>query len=212
MGWFIWTDASWFVWSSKYCSGAGTSGASQLQICNLAVLALGGATIVSLSDDTLSARVMSTLWPSVLKDVLRDISPNFARERADLVKSPVTPVYGFANAFNLPADCLKVIIMGEPEDQYVWRIEGSQLLTNEASAQILYVRYASDPTFFDSKFVIAFAYRLAAEAADALTGRTERKDAMMKFYALALADAASVGSQEQTPEDQIPYRWADARL
>jgi hypothetical protein len=193
--------------------------AKQTEIINLALLQLGGVTIAGVSEASRSAGVMAALWTPMLKDVLRDHAWPFAKKRVTLTVT-TTPVFGWDAAYTLPTDLMRMVCLGEPDEGLKWKIEGTTLVCNESSANILYVRYvdvatgpagASETGLYDSKFETALAYRLAAEGAEAITGRTGRREEMLKLYQTALTDAETISSQEQTADEQAPSGWVDAR-
>jgi hypothetical protein len=186
--------------------------ASQVEIVNLAAVELGDEIIMSMSENTKLARVMSVLWDSTLKECLSDHTWGFARERATLALLTAVPPFGFANAFQLPSDYVRMVYMGEPDDEYIWQIEGDKLLTDEGTAEITYVKLVTDTTKFSGKFVTALALLLAARAANSIAGMdTAKRDKSLAAYEKSIMDAATVDSQNSTPRTFVANRWIYAR-
>ena len=187
--------------------------ASQMNIVNQALIELGDITIVSLDEDTKAGRVMKALWTPTLKDVLRDHTWRFARKRVALNQLASSPAYQWTYAYQLPSDYIRMVYMGEPEDQYQWDIEGQTLLTDETEAYVTYVRFVEDTGLFDPKFVTALSLQLAIRAYKSLAGSTAAEKAeLLKSYEKVLLDAETIDSQEAPAPKQDAYTWANSRL
>jgi hypothetical protein len=186
--------------------------ASQVEIVNLALVQLGDEIILSMTEDTKAARIMSAIWIPTLKEVLEDHTWGFARTRATLAEVATAPSFGYTHAFQLPADFIRMVYMGEPDDEFIWQIEGDQLLTDEDTAEITYIRYVTDTTKFTSKFVTALSCMLIVRAANSIAGMdtTKNKEAL-ELYKITLLDAETVDSQNSTPRVFNANRWRDAR-
>ena len=76
-------------------------------------------------------------------------------------------------------------------------IEGRFLLTDNSTAKLKYIARITDPNVYDILLQQAIGIRLAAEIAEALTGRTELKQEMYQKYLLILSEARGVDSQEK---------------
>ena len=112
-----------------------------------------------------------------------------------LAASTDTPVWGFTYKYALPSDCLRVL---DVYDYTVpFSIEGRFLLTDNSTAKLKYIARITDPNVYDILLQRAIGIRLAAEIAEALTGRTELKQEMYQKYLLILSEARGVDSQEK---------------
>lgn len=150
--------------------------ASQVEICNRALTKLGASRITSLSDANKGARAMSALWDTVRRAELRKRPWSFALRRASLASLSTAPTWGFALAYQLPSDFLRLtqvsdiyLIPGMTDyregDDSAYAIEGSQLLTDfSAPLKIRYIADVTDTGFFDALFVEVMASKLAYEA------------------------------------------------
>ena len=122
---------------------------SKVDICNNALRRLGQNTIVSLSEDSPQARLCNQIYDSVRDSLLAEHPWNFAMERASLAQLSSTPDFGFDYEYQLPSDCLRVWATDiEPEQVWVWQIEGGKLRTNADSVYILYIKREDDPTSY----------------------------------------------------------------
>lgn len=186
--------------------------ASKLTIMNVALLQLGDEIILTLTEDTKAARTMNVLWDITLRECLEDHTWGFAKKRVSLGLLADAPTYEFNYAYQLPVDFIRMVCMGEPEDEFDWRIEGDTLVTNESPCEILYIRYISDTSKFTPKFASALSLLLAAKAANSIAGLdTGKRKELLEAYQQTLIDAATVDSQNATTPRYIPSRWINSR-
>ena len=160
--------------------------ASNTEICNLALKALGLDPISSLANDTSQAGIiLRNTWEATRDAVLRSANWRCLLSRsASLAREAAAPSFGYSYAYALPPDCVRVIGMSAdskyqydslgrrvPWPEAGWAVESNLLLTDETEAFILYVAYdkATDPVaLFDGHMVTAIAAQLAAEIAPGL--------------------------------------------
>jgi hypothetical protein len=186
--------------------------ASKVEIMNMASLELGDEIIMSEDEDTKIARTMKALWPTTVKECLEDHTWGFAKKRATLAQLTAAPEHGYAYAYQLPADFIRMVYMGVPDDEYDWSIENGLLLTDEGAAEITYIYNVTTPALFSPKFVVALSYLLAAKAANSIAGLdTSKKREMMMVYEKTLMDAETIDSQNSPSPIQKPNRWVWAR-
>lgn len=188
---------------------------SWVKISNQALALLGKDLIVSLDEGTEAAKYCSLFYEDVRDEVLRAHAWNCAKHRAALAQSSdYVPPSGYDYAYALPVSpyCLRVLLMGEPEDKLVWKVEGRYLLTDEEEATILYIKRITDPMELDTLCVAAIAARLAADLALPLTGSRSMFDDMWNAYTAKLDEARGVNAKEgmqETLEDDD--NWDTAR-
>jgi len=160
--------------------------ASNTEICNLALKALGLDPISSLADDTSQAGIiLRNTWEATRDAILRSANWRCLLARSgSLAREDTAPSFGYSYAYTLPTDCVRVVGMSvDSTDRYDflgrrilwpeagWAVESNLLLTDETEAFILYVAYdkANDPVVkFDGHLTTAIAAQLAAEIAPGL--------------------------------------------
>ena len=169
--------------------------ASVVGICNIALSNIGDEKISSLTDNNDRARACNLRYEDTRDAVLRAHPWNAATTRVELAVSTDAPVWGFTYKYALPSDCLRVL---DVYDYTVpFSIEGRFLLTDNSTAKLKYIARITDPNVYDILLQQAIGIRLAAEIAEALTGRTELKQEMYNKYLLILSEARGVDSQEK---------------
>ena len=187
--------------------------ASKVEIMNVALLQLGDEIIMSEDEDTKAARVMRIFWDQAVLEVLSDHTWGFARRRATLATLSTPPVFQWTYAFQLPSDYVRMVCMGEPEDELLWEIEGNTLLTNETIAQILYITKDVTVGQFPPKFCTSLSLLLSWYAADTLAGLdTAKKDKVLAAYKTSVTDGETVDSQNQPHNIGVAQSWVNSRF
>lgn len=202
--------------------------ASQVECCNRALTKLGAARITALTDNSKSARVMASLWDTVRRSELRRRNWGFAMSRDSLPASSTAPAWGFANAFPLPADFLRLAQVNDTfavpsltdyrqEDDSAWSIERVDDVVCiccdfDAPLKIRYVVDVTDPGQFDPLFVEALASKLAYEACYEITQSRQGLESAMQDYKDAIRDAARNNAIEKAPAGLPDDSWIMGRL
>jgi len=169
---------------------------SVVEICNNALQHLGANPIMALDDGSKEASYANQFYAQTRDAILRAHPWNFAIRRQALAKAATAPIFGFANAFTLPADpyCLRVLETDPPEAYY--KIEGRSLLTDEGAISIRYIASEEDPSRFDPLFTEALAAALAAKLAFPVVESATLQKLMIELAIAKLAEARSIDSQE----------------
>lgn len=173
--------------------------ASVVDICNLALSHLGQGSIASISEDTEPARLCNRHYTMARDAVLRNHPWNFASARAQLAALAQAPAFEFANAFQLPADCLRALWLYNAEG-YAWKVEGRTLLCDLTTVKLQYIKQVTDTAEFDALFVLALSHYIAMQIALPLTEDAVKRKAEADAYKLALQDAREVDAQEGIPD------------
>ena len=190
---------------------------TDVDIVNAGLIKLGEATITTLADDVKAARLASAIFADQRDVVLRAHPWNFALARAELTANATAPLWGFAEAYDLPGDpdfCLRVIaVEGEADaGPGAWQIEARQIVTDRASPiRILYLRRVTDYALWDALALDALAARIAMELSEPLGKSTSLHNAMARLYDNTLRAARSADGQEGTVRMISADGWIEAR-
>ena len=183
---------------------------SAVAIANIALSLLGQQPILSFTDDSNRARMVNLRYEDIRDAVLRSHLWNSAMKRVSLSKNATDPVWGYDNAYDLPADFIRLASMHELGIDY--RIEGRQLVTENSSAKILYVARITDVNTMDELLKQAIAARLAAELSLPLTGSESHARMMWRLWQDKLDEARYVDAIEgPTDLDIRPSVWLEQR-
>ncbi len=201
---------------------------SNTEICNLALKAIGLEPIASLASDLSQAGiVLRNTWEATRDAILRAANWRCLLVRSgSLAREAAAPSFGYSYAFALPIDCIRVVEMSV-DSQYRydflgrqillpdsgWAVEGRLLLTDEATAFILYVAYDKtvDPVArLDGHLIKALVAQLAADIAPGL----KAKAMVPQLEVIArdrLADAKVYSAIEARPVQANPTALLDVR-
>lgn len=170
------------------------------QICNLALGKLGAERIMSIEDSSQPARFCKLFYEQTRDEMLQAHAWNFANKRAILSRLSDAPVFGWGCQYQLPVDCLRVLQLNGFEPSQApgnFVIEGNRLLTDQDSAQILYIAQVTDSTVFSAMFVEALAAKLAFKLAKPLTGSaTLAQEHLQEFERILKGAAAAKDGNE----------------
>lgn len=198
---------------------------SDVSIANAALMKLGAARITSFGQGSEEARAVAARYESVRDSELRKRKWSFSLARIELAALADAPAFGFAYAYQLPEDCIRVLSVGDFSpgldlaeirgtlDTEDYRIEGRTVLTDQAAPlRLRYVKRVTDPAQFDSAFTEAFAARLAVELCEALTQSGSKKEAAWADYRIALREAIQANAIELPAEQIADDSWIIARV
>lgn len=186
--------------------------ASDVDICNRGLQKLGAARITSLTEDSPAARDCNASYDILRRAELRAHPWSFSIKRAQLAALVTPPEFQFANAYQMPSDCLRILGDDDQDTQKDWRIEGRTIVTDDASP--LYIRYVSDVTNtgeFDALFVEALASKIASELAEKITQSTSKKAQADQDYERAIRKAKAVNAIEKRADEPPEDDWVLAR-
>jgi hypothetical protein len=198
--------------------------ASEVDIANRALLKLGAGTILSLDDDDPKAVALKISYPLVRDAELRRRRWKFSLSRRSLPASNTAPEFGFARAFPLPGECLRVIQVGEYDlgpnlsdyrtgSSELFSIEGRQILTNlPAPLKVRLIEQVTDTALYDACFVETLASRLAYETCERITQDAQKKRDALLDYRVSIREARRADALETAPNEPADDTWIMARV
>lgn len=184
--------------------------ATDVSICNSALIKLGAERISSLSDISKEAILCNEQYEKILTDLLYSHPWNFATKSAIWQSNGNLHPWTEMEEFDLPDDYLRVLDFKSPYIE--WAMENGKLYANEAELYIRYIFYQDDPEAFSVKFVELFAVKLALELSYSLVQSASLKDSIQREYEQCLRDARSFDSQEGKPGRVDNGAWLQVRL
>jgi hypothetical protein len=173
---------------------------SDVEIVNMALVMLGARPIAALDEGTKAATLASEIFDTERDATLQAHEWNFALKRTSLAKDAAAPPFGFGASYQLPSDYLRVV---EVSPDCIYRIEGKKLLTDETAISIRYLRQVTSPSEWSPQFKSVFAARLAWRMSYPLTEQVSKMDRAEKTYAVLLAEARTIDSQESGYESAL---------
>ena len=170
-----------------------------VEVLNRAFAKLGAAQITDPAADDPTAQAAMAVLPGLRQDELRGHVWSFAVRRASLPAAAGAPPFGYARAFPLPGDALRLLELVPRVRHY--SVEGGLILTDAAAP--LHVRYLADVAevgAWDASFAEVMACRLAMELGELVTQSGRAVQSAMAMYQQALGRARRVGAMELPPQ------------
>jgi len=189
--------------------------ASEVDICNKALVSLGASVIISLDDEQIEAILCKQLYADLRDSVLQAHDWSWAIERILLPKGGIDPTFRYANAYPLPSRVLYVMEVNKVDRNDPtkdWQVEDDAVVTDDNTCAVKLLRQVTDTAKFSPLFVQALQARLAADMAIPLTSSGELEKAKWSLYLSKLKEASSRDGQ-QGKSRRIRSRWLEnARL
>lgn len=175
---------------------------SLVEVANLALAFVGEERISSLAADTSKAARLCDAFMSGVRDTCLVAHPwNFACRRTTLAALTTTPTFGWDYAYQVPADCLRVLRLDSTDPHQPWAREGNSVLCNMAAPLgIRYIARISDSGAWSPLFVELMAATLATRLAVPLSASQQTRDALATERARILREARSIDAAEGTPD------------
>ena len=172
------------------------------------------------SDTSKEARQCNVYYTQCRDRILEQVDWGFARKRAPLSVSSISPPDGWAYAYDYPADCVaarRIVNKAErtpgkgqkiPFAVHENAASGMKLiLTDEADAELEYTISITNPAMFSHLFVECLSWDLAAHVAGPL-----RADASLKKEAaqnaagwIGVAAASALGEEQEDEEPDSEF-------
>jgi hypothetical protein len=173
---------------------------SDIALCSRALLKIGAQPVASLEEGSAEAEVAANLYPAVRDGLLASFPWGFATTQATLPRLAVAPVADWNNAFQLPADLLRVLSAGSPYlgSGLAYHVLGDQLHCNAEQVTLSYIRRPVESSF-PPHFAESLVARLAAEFCLPLTEDAQRAQMLYSLADSLLRQARSADSQQSTP-------------
>jgi hypothetical protein len=187
--------------------------ASEVEIYNMALLALGADQVLAPDENSHGARLAKARFGDVRDAVLRAHPWNCAIARASLAALSAAPAWGFAYQYQLPQEpyCLRVLELERAEAAF--KIEGRLILTDEgAPLKIAFLARNADTQSWDALLTQAVAARLAHEIAYPLTNNAALPERQWRKYLEVLAEARAIDAQEGSAEQVLVEDFLNSRL
>lgn len=182
-----------------------------VRICNQALRLIGAEPIISLDENTKTAKLCAVIYPAARDEALSSHPWGCAIVRQQLAGKPVADeATGFQYRYQLPEDprCLRVVdFAGAPYAR--WEQEGGSIFTDEHAVILRYVGSLEDPSGFDALLVKAITYRMAADLVVSLKG--ERDLSLEQLYLMQLQAAQGIDNRTRRSNPRGDVRWDRAR-
>lgn len=171
-----------------------------IDICSNALLELGAQSISSFDDSSSRAALCKQFYAKERDKVLRMHPWNCAVKRVILSPDVTPPVFDYSRRFQLPADWLRTLSVGEYGREISYRVESDAILANTNVLPLRYIWRNEDVSTWDSSLVDIVTLAMAVRMAYAITQSASMKDALYQQLVMELKQARAIDGQEDPPE------------
>lgn len=176
--------------------------ATGVSICSNALLMLGAQTINDFADQQNldRAKLCANLYPTVRDDLIRNHPWNCCIKRVVLAPDAVAPAFGYGYSFELPADFMRVLEVGESDNQIDYLVEGRTIQANTTVLELRYVFRNEVESTWDASLVKLATLAMAAALAYPVTQSASMQQTMEEKLEMSLRRARAVDGQEDPPQ------------
>lgn len=173
---------------------------SPVEICNLALIRIEQATIVSLTDRSLQGQMCKSMYEQAKSSLLARYNWSFALKKAKLaeVDNTADPLQEYKHAYALPDDFLKIfMVYGEakrpvvqyPNSKPPYVIESKVLLIDDSGCVIKYISDEDTVTKFSPLFINCLVLDMAVRLTRIFQSSSAYQQQLMMEYNQELANA-----------------------
>ena len=171
-------------------------------IANMALAVLDEASITTLDDDNMAARLINRHFDLTIEAELSKHVWAFAIFSAEVIGTDLATGEGTLNyVYEIPADALRVLPLtydGQPQGIPIsWRQEAGLIYSDQPSPRIIrYVANLTDPNDWSAVFTEVVVAALAVKVALPLTHKSGMVQIAREAYQVALSQARRVNAFE----------------
>ncbi len=175
---------------------------TDVEICSMALSRLGQGAITSLADTDNVSVTCNVHFQQAVDWVLREREWKNAIKRAALATPDGTPVFGWTENYNVPADCLRVLdvrannLEDYTENNTRWNHEDGVINCEiDDGIKIKYI-YRVAAASIESHIVAVIALKLADMICITITNSKKLKEGISMEYKDVLRDAAALDGMQ----------------
>lgn len=175
---------------------------TDIEICNLALGALGTAGIASFDDDSDEARACKQYYAPVRDAVLEDAVWSFATTQRVFNADPDVPLFDWAYKATIPSEVVRVHRADDGTGEYrmKWKMMEGALYSESSPVYATVILKVEDTSKFSPAFCLALSTRLAAELCIPLTENRALHGDLWSLYQKKIKDAARSDGSQGTSE------------
>lgn len=173
---------------------------SSVSICSNALIRLGDKPISSFEDGTSAAKRCAILYPSIRNAMLRAHPWDCARKRVVLAPLSTVPAFDYAYQYQMPADWLRTLQIGDRRCALDYVIEGKQILTDAKSLPLVYIWRNEIEASWDDTLVELMTAKMTSVLAYPITQSASMEQVKETEFQQLFKQAKAVNGQENQPE------------
>jgi len=184
---------------------------SGTEIANLALTRLGQNRIHDIVGESENAVLCNLLYPKARDEVLRAHNWCCAIARQSLAQSDYEVGDEYKYQYQLPTDPYCLRVLGMPDNPIAeYEIEGKQLLTNETTVIIKFIKRITNTSLLDALLIDAIVLKLAMKLSYKIVPDLKVRVELRSEYAGVITEAMRANMIEKEESDQDNTDWEDA--
>lgn len=173
--------------------------ATDISICNTALLMVNATPINSFTDSTREAQLCEALYATTRDAILSKFSWSFSLFQEQLARTTNTPLFDYTYEFQLPTGYIRILKKDEFGNEY--RILKDKLFTDSEAVELLFQKDPGEE-FYPAYFVRVLEFKLASLLSLALVQDENMAQLFSQQYLMAMREARGTDSQN-SPNLQI---------
>ena len=186
--------------------------ASQIEICNMAIVQVGGNRIDNIDDQAqVEAIACRDHYATALDAVLESSEWVFATARAAISPDLVPPSSAYTQSarFLLPADCVRVLEVNA--HAHDWVREGSYIYASVDTLILRYIQRVVDTTRYPGTFVEALVVHLASRLAIPIAHSRELAGQLDDAFLKMVGFASNKDGMQTPTKPYMTFKTLNAR-
>ena len=194
---------------------------STTSLCNMALARFGANRINDYGDsseNSMEALYCRLFHDQTIKSLMRSHLWGFAKHRVQLSQNTETPDFQWSYSYALPNDYLRAISIYDGSSllrgstTVSWELEGRNLLIDESTVYLRYIRYVSDVTQWDNLFVELGILEMARKLVVPLSQDLKFKEDIDNDWGMLMRRVRALDRQEMEHLGRAELEtWIDAR-
>lgn len=187
------------------------------EIFNIALDRISEEAILDATDDRAVVKWLNRNYDHMRNALLRSHPWNFAIELASLPALSAAPAFRWTYAYQLPADCLRLLPLTLDGDmngaKVPYEIVGRKIFTDQsAPLPVRYIRKVTDIGGMDALFIQLLGAMLAERMAHWISGKQSYADRIAKEIQTMRQQVLLIDALEGTPEQPDEADWINGRF
>lgn len=165
---------------------------SEVSICNQALAEIGENAIANLSENTKQAKYCNAIFNNFRRELLYMTPWRFALEEVECARSVDTPILDYLYKYKIPSDSIRLWKVDSDND---YKVRQGNILTDNESCKIIYVKDQSDVSTWSPDFVAAFVSGLVYKIIWPISQSNTAQEKAYKVFLKVLQSAKTQNSQ-----------------
>ncbi|WLE60287.1 hypothetical protein GIY62_06420 [Burkholderia plantarii] len=185
---------------------------SSISICSSALVELGDKPISSFQDPSTRAQVCAIRYEGVRDAVLRSHPWNSCTKRVVLAPLADAPAFDWPHQFQLPADWLRTIQVGNRRNSLSFAAEGNRILALVNALPLVYIFRNTVEATWESTLVDVVTKAMKAALAYPITQSASMAQVAMGEFASVLKTAKAENGQDDDTQTAGDFPLLESRL